>query len=178
MVFEQLNALFVFLSALPPVLSTPSECYHWSGPVHLSVSAFVYFLHSGTHFPLLCSLPPPTSSSSFISSPLISSSFFFPSSPALLPLGPVCIPARRGRGVCDPSFDKDQAHSPSVSSPPPWENGCVLLPGRASDSPRGARCQPRQPRLNMICSSAAAAACLHPSLAPALVPPAAEPERR
>lgn len=129
-------------------------------------------------FPSFALSPPPTSSSSFISSPLISSSFFFPSSPALLPLGPVCIPARRGRGVCDPSFDKDQAHSPSVSSPPPWENGCVLLPGRASDSPRGARCQPRQPRLNMICSSAAAAACLHPSLAPALVPPAAEPERR
>lgn len=104
---------------------------------------------------------------SFIEPLTFSIRFYFPFSCRLLfpfspPTGAVCIPARRGGGVCDPGLDKNQASAPNRHAarppPPPWENGCTLLPGRAL-VPLWMCCQPWQQRLNMICLSAAA--CLH-----------------
>ena len=193
LVFKQANALFVFLCALPAVLSIQWECVEccdwcvfvcvcvcsetlpllsWAGlflPLSLSlwvsvcVCASVSLLHPVTHFLLtrsflslftsplnVCLFPPPP---------------FFSLSP---PTGAVCIPARRGGGVCDPGSIRTRPPplpswcSPSPS-PPPWENGCTLLPGRAP-APLWVCCQPWQQRLNMICLSAAA--CLHQTRAP------------
>ena len=99
--------------------------------VCVCVCASVSLLHPVTHFLLtrsflslftsplnVCLFPPPP---------------FFSLSP---PTGAVCIPARRGGGVCDPGSIRTRPPplpswcSPSPS-PPPWENGCTLLPGRA-----------------------------------------------
>lgn len=130
--FKKPNALFVFLCALAEVLSTQPECGDW----FVFLSVFVYVdtpsslklqedvsarpSPSFTHFPsqafffflfILCFvclfLPPP----------------FFWLSP---PTGADCIPARRGRGVCDPV--KDHTSSLPLFSP----SCCSLhpLPGK------------------------------------------------
>lgn len=85
---------------------------------------------------------------------------------------------QEGRRCLWSVLDKDQAspprYPPSCSpSPPPWENGCNLLSGRAP-APLWVCCQPWQQRLNMICLSAAA--CLHQTLAPSPITPARDSE--
>lgn len=109
MVFKQSNALFVFLCALPVVLSTQWECVEcWDCRVFVCVCMFrdtpslklgslcLPPFHSVTHLPSLTLffhlLLPLCMSACFL---LLLSSL----SP---PTRAVCIPARRGGGVCDP----------------------------------------------------------------------------
>lgn len=132
-VFKLPNALFVFLCAVPVVLSAPCECVEccdWcvsvrhslsrAGQVPVSVCLAPSFSHSLSLAPIstsplyVCMFPPP---------------LFFSCSP---PTGAVCIPARRGGGVCDLGSIRTRPPLPRYPtscspSPPPWENGCTLL---------------------------------------------------
>lgn len=119
--FKNSNVVFVFLCALSEVLSAQQECCDWCVfvskprntpspeltrlfPPSLSIS----FLHLLPHFPT------PDFSLPFFQLPLFMSACFLLLFSficlSLLPPGALCIPARRGGGVCDP--DKDQTSPP------------------------------------------------------------------
>ncbi len=192
MVFKQANALFVFLCALPVALSIQwerVECCDWCVFVcvctfrdtpspklgksfSLCVCVSVSLLHSVIHFPSLALFFP------FLLPLLMSACFLLLLSSPLSSHRGRMHSCQEGRRCLWSGLDKDQAslpcYPPSCSpSPPPWENGCTLLPGRAP-APLWVCCQPWQQRLNMICLSAAA--CLHQTLAPTPITPAGDPE--
>lgn len=191
MVFRQANVLFVFLYAFDParvcrvlwlVCFSLWMCVFRDTPSpKLGMQVFFFFcvslLQSLAHFPSLALFFP-------LLLPLLMSACFLLlllSSPSLSPpTGAVCIPARRGGGVCDPGSIRTRP--PLRAALPRVHPRPHPLPGKmgATSSLAGHRlpfwvcCQPWQQRLNMICLSAAA--CLHQTLAPTPITPARDPE--
>lgn len=143
---------------------SPSSCVCLPASFSNSLSLTRSFLSLSTSPLYVCLFPPPPPS------------FFCPFSSHR-----GCMHScQEGRRCLWSGLDKDQTSPPRyppscspLSSPPPWENGCTLLPGRAP-APLWVCCHGWQQRLNMICLSAAV--CLHQALAPTSITPVRDPE--